>query len=259
MQHGRRMWPEVTTSKRTPENRQHEQQQQELNRYPSEVGQSAEAEEIQSHLPVPPPQAQPLNKAEELPMKVDKAEELPARVGKQQSQQPMLVDIGTGSGAIAVTIACLCKDWQVTATDISPAALSVAQTNAERNGVGERIHWLEGDLLRPVIEAGITPNILVSNPPYIPSHDITELQPEVRIHEPHLALDGGPDGLEPYRRIVRQMAELPAYPELVGFEVGIHQAEAVTALLSDLHQWDWIKTVPDLAGIARHVIAGREA
>ncbi|MBC8079869.1 MAG: peptide chain release factor N(5)-glutamine methyltransferase [Gorillibacterium sp.] len=172
-------------------------------------------------------------------------------------QQPVLVDIGTGSGAIAVTIASICTDWRVTATDISPAALGVAQKNVERNGVGKRIDWLTGDLLQPVIAAGLAPNILVSNPPYIPSRDIMELQPEVRIHEPHLALDGGPDGLEPYRRIVMQMADLPAYPALVGFEVGIHQAEAVTELLSNLRQWDWVETVPDLAGIARHVIAGR--
>jgi release factor glutamine methyltransferase len=169
----------------------------------------------------------------------------------------LLTDIGTGSGAIAVTIAGERPQWRIVATDLSPAALAVARDNAERNGVSGGMEWLTGDLLQPVLAAGLAPDILVSNPPYIPSGDIAGLQPEVRVYEPLLALDGGEDGLTPYRRLVRQMAELPAYPALVGFEVGMGQADAVAQLLADERQWDWVETVADLAGIARHVLAGR--
>lgn len=176
----------------------------------------------------------------------------------QSANRPLLLtDIGTGSGAIAVTLASQCPQWRIVATDLSPAALTVAQDNAVRNGVSDRVEWLTGDLLQPVIAAGLSPDILVSNPPYIPSADIASLQPEVRVYEPLLALDGGEDGLTPYRRLVRQMAELPAYPTLVGFEVGINQAEAVMQLLAEQEQWDWVETVADLAGIPRHVLAGR--
>lgn len=188
----------------------------------------------------------------------ESARESQGTAGLQPADRPLLVvDIGTGSGAIAVTIAGERPQWRIVATDLSPAALAVARDNAEQSGVSGRMEWLTGDLLQPVIAAGLAPDILVSNPPYIPSGDIAGLQPEVRVYEPLLALDGGEDGLTPYRRLVCQMAELPAYPALVGFEVGMGQAEAVAQLLADERQWDWVETVADLAGIARHVLAGR--
>lgn len=171
---------------------------------------------------------------------------------------PLLADVGTGSGAIPVTIAHARPSWRVYSSDISAPALEMAKGNAQRHGVAERVHLLEGDLLEPYIERRLAPDILVSNPPYIPASDVPALQPEVRLYEPHSALIGGPDGLDLYRRMTEQLPKLPKLPALVGFEVGIRQAEAVAALLQGAADWDEIRFIKDLAGIDRHVIAIRE-
>jgi len=160
------------------------------------------------------------------------------------------VDIGAGSGAISVTLAAEAPAWRVSAGDISPAALAVAGRNALRHGTA--VDFRLGDLLEPF--AGLETDILVSNPPYIPGGDIAGLQREVRDHEPRTALDGGADGLDPYRRMMEQLALLPAPPRLAGFELGLGQAEQVAALLDAAGHWSEIVTVHDLAGIARHVI-----
>ncbi|QWU18104.1 peptide chain release factor N(5)-glutamine methyltransferase [Paenibacillus sophorae] len=160
------------------------------------------------------------------------------------------IDIGAGSGAISVTLAAEAPAWRVLAGDISPAALAVAGRNAERLGAAVELRL--GDLLEPF--KGLETDILVSNPPYIPGGDIAGLQREVRDHEPRTALDGGEDGLDPYRRMMEQLPLLPAPPRLVGFELGLGQAEQVAALLKAAGHWNEIVTVPDLAGIPRHVI-----
>lgn len=166
-------------------------------------------------------------------------------------------DIGTGSGAIPISIASNRPDWRVYASDISTAALAIARDNAVRCDVQDRVAFFEGDLLRPFIEGEIEVDVLVSNPPYIPASDVPSLQPEVRLYEPHLALIGGEDGLGLYRRLTEQLAELPKLPTIVGFEVGIGQAEAVAALLHGCADWDEVSFVRDLGGIDRHVIAVR--
>ncbi|AIQ65936.1 SAM-dependent methyltransferase [Paenibacillus stellifer] len=166
------------------------------------------------------------------------------------SRRLTAVDIGAGSGAISVTLAAEAPAWRVLAGDISPAALAVAGRNAERLGAAVELRL--GDLLEPF--KGLETDILVSNPPYIPGGDIAGLQREVREHEPLTALDGGEDGLDPYRRMMEQLALLAAPPRLVGFELGLGQAEAVAGLLREAGHWDEIVTVPDLAGIPRHVL-----
>ncbi|WJH37325.1 peptide chain release factor N(5)-glutamine methyltransferase [Paenibacillus sp. CC-CFT747] len=182
------------------------------------------------------------------------------RYGRQLFPQraPSAVDIGTGSGAIPVTLAVECPDWTICSSDISEAALKVAAANARRHGVAERVELLQGDLLEPHLERGTVIDILVSNPPYIPSREVEELQPEVRSHEPRSALDGGEDGLDLYRRMAAQMQWLPRYPRLVGFEVGQGQAREVGSLLEQQRAWDRVFYVNDLAGIERHVLALRE-
>ncbi|MFE4712130.1 peptide chain release factor N(5)-glutamine methyltransferase [Paenibacillus sp. NPDC056722] len=160
------------------------------------------------------------------------------------------VDIGAGSGAISVTLAAEAPAWAVCAGDISPAALAVAGRNAQRHGTAVDLRL--GDLLEPF--AGMETDILVSNPPYIPGGDIAGLQREVRDHEPRTALDGGADGLDPYRRMMEQLPLLPAPPRLIGFELGFGQAEQVAALLKAAGHWNEIITVDDLAGIPRHVL-----
>ena len=166
-----------------------------------------------------------------------------------------VADVGTGSGAIACTLAHLRPAWRVTAGDISPAALRVAERNAERLGVASRLSWLQGDLLAPFAGRGL--DILVSNPPYIPAGDLAGLMREVRDYEPRTALDGGADGLDPYRRLVAMLPLLGAAPRLIGFEVGQGQAHDVAALLKSAGYGSKLVIVPDLAGIERHVIGVR--
>lgn len=167
----------------------------------------------------------------------------------------LLADIGAGSGAISVSAARLLPSWRVAACDLSAAALAVAGRNAARQGVAARVSLLQGDLLQPLLERRVAVDALVSNPPYIASGDIAGLQREVRDYEPELALDGGPDGLDCYRRIVAQMGELPRLPRVVGFEVGQGQAGPVAALLERAAGWTRIEIVSDYAGIERHVLA----
>ena len=177
-------------------------------------------------------------------------------LGDRLESRPLVVaDIGCGSGAIAVTIAALRPQWRVAACDISCDALEMAKRNARNHQVLERMHWKQGDLLEPLIVNQMQVDILVANPPYIPSHIIETLQQEVRAFEPRLALDGGEDGLTLYRRMITQMAELPAYPSIVGFEVGEGQAEQVQAMLALVQKWNHLEIVNDFAGIGRHVIA----
>jgi release factor glutamine methyltransferase len=177
--------------------------------------------------------------------------------GRAGSGRLLVADIGAGSGAIAVSLAVQCPQWRVIGSDISPAALEVAQTNAERHSVGGQITFIEGDLLLPYIERGLRLDVVVSNPPYIPEADEAGLQKEVRLYEPRAALYGGTDGLDLYRRLMEQLTKLKSLPSLVGLEVGSGQADKVAQLLSQIGAWDEIRIVPDLAGIARHVIGIR--
>jgi len=138
-----------------------------------------------------------------------------------------VLDIGTGSGALAISIAKLAKDAKVTAVDISDSALSVAKGNAEKNGADVR--FVKSDCFAAL--NGERFDLIVSNPPYIDSEDMAQLMPEV-LQEPELALFGGEDGLDFYRRICR---EAGAYLEMGGcllFEIGYKQKDDVSALLA---------------------------
>ena len=164
-----------------------------------------------------------------------------------------VLDIGTGSGAIAIALAHEMPEIYVTAIDCSEAALEVARGNARRNGVEDRVDCLAGDLKS--LPAGPF-DVIVSNPPYISSRDWEQLMPEVRDHEPRLALDGGDDGLEAYRRIAVQAVQVLSPDGWLLVEVGIGQATVVSALfraagLTDVTQRD------DYAGIPR-VVTGRK-
>jgi release factor glutamine methyltransferase len=116
---------------------------------------------------------------------------------------PAVLDLGTGSGCIAVSVAHQCKAARVTAVDVSPDALAVARRNAERHGVADRVGFLPGDLFAP-LPAGAAFDLILSNPPYVTPGELAALAPEVRDHEPRAALDGGPDGLAFYRRITAE-------------------------------------------------------
>jgi len=172
---------------------------------------------------------------------------------------PRAVDVGTGSGAIAVSLATERPAWRLGASDISREALDVARGNAEANGVAGRIEFLEGDLLEPAVRAygADAIDVVVSNPPYIRTADMEGLQVEVRKFEPRLALDGGEDGLDPYRRMLAQMESFGARPRLLGFECGLGQARELARLLREAGRWPDVAIVEDYAGIERHVIGVR--
>jgi release factor glutamine methyltransferase len=137
-----------------------------------------------------------------------------------------VLDIGTGSGCIAVALACRLPGASVTAVDISSAALVVARRNAERNGVA--IEFLLGSLLEPV--AGRHFDLIISNPPYIPSSDIETLESEVRDFDPRTALDGGADGLDVYRAMIPDAAARLNPGGWLLVEVGIGQAADVAQM-----------------------------
>ena len=144
--------------------------------------------------------------------------------------EPRIVDVGTGSGAIAVALAHALPFAKITATDISLAALVVAKANAARNSVADRVRFLEADLLDPV--AGEQFDIIVSNPPYVPESDRNTLDEEVRNYEPALALFAGKDGLDLYRRLIPAAFGALVPGGYVLLEIGYGQQEAVQALLA---------------------------
>ena len=162
-----------------------------------------------------------------------------------------VLDIGVGSGCIAIALAKELPGAAVSGVDASPAALELARDNAERLGV--RVTLFEGSLFEPF--PGRRFDLIVSNPPYIPTADLDELQPEVREYEPRSALDGGPDGLDFYRLIVPAATEHLNPGGWLLFEVGIGQAADVTAMLEQ-HGFTACFTARDPGGIER-VVGGR--
>jgi len=167
------------------------------------------------------------------------------------------VDLGTGSGAIAIGLACALTNARVYAVDCSSEALAVARLNAENLGFGSRINFYQGLWWEPLEFLKGQVSGMVSNPPYIPSSTVLTLQPEVVRHEPHLALDGGFDGLDCIRHLVETA---PDYLESGGVwlvEMMAGQAEAVADMLESHGSYGKVQIFSDLAGIDRFALAYR--
>lgn len=167
--------------------------------------------------------------------------------------EPIIVDVGTGSGCIAVTLARELETARVIATDISAAALQVARRNAEKHGLSDRVQFLETDLLNGVASKA---DCILSNPPYIAPLELQSLQREVRDWEPHTALTDNADGLQFYRRL---LADAPAHLKENGYlilEMGYKQAETIKAFV-DRTVWRAPKALLDLQGIERTVVLQR--
>jgi release factor glutamine methyltransferase len=165
-----------------------------------------------------------------------------------------IADVGTGSGAIAIAIAHQRAGMQIAATDLSGKALEIARGNAERNSVGERIRFLQGDLLAPVAAERF--DVVVSNPPYVPGGDRDGLAVEVRDFEPAMALFAGADGLDGYRRLIPQAHEVLVQGGFLLLEIGCGQSAAVESLLGEAGFAE-IEFAPDLQGIPRVAVARR--
>ena len=170
-----------------------------------------------------------------------------------------IVDVGTGSGCVAITLATCLPGRRVMAIDRSPEALAVARRNAMRHAVCDRIEWLEGDLLAPLSEriAARSVHVIVSNPPYISQADWAGLEPEVRVFEPHMALIGGEQGTEFHERLLRESRELLVPGGLLVMEIGAGQAAAVRRLAGQIGGYATLEVAEDAAGIERVVMAQR--
>jgi release factor glutamine methyltransferase len=165
---------------------------------------------------------------------------------------PAIVDVGTGSGCIAVGLAVHLPSARLTAVDVSAEALALARLNAARHGVAERISFVQGDLLSAL---GDRFDIIVSNPPYILSAEIATLQPEITRYEPHTALDGGGDGLDVIRCLLRQARVRLKPGGALVLEIGAGQGQAVAALARAALPGARVTVEHDLAGLERYVIA----
>lgn len=168
---------------------------------------------------------------------------------------PVIIDIGTGSGAIVLSLLHYLPQATGTGVDISTKALAIAAENGRSLGLDDRVTWIESDLFTQVPPG--TCDWLVSNPPYLTQGDMEQLQPEVR-HDPALALYGGDDGLDFYRRIA---ADSPAYVKVGGHcavEIGAGQADDVTAIFCTGGAYEHDQTVKDYGGIDRVLVFSRK-
>jgi release factor glutamine methyltransferase len=185
-----------------------------------------------------------------------------------------VADVGTGSGCLAVALAWELPHAEVFATDISAPALEVARRNAARNGVADRIHLVQCDLLtglektdpssvgaRQALPAstqnGPLFDLIVSNPPYIAREEAAQLQREVRDHEPHAALFGGATGVEMYQRLIDQARDLLRDRGILVLELGHDSAEHVRGIFDAQPAWTKVAVTMDLAGIPRVLAAER--
>jgi len=167
----------------------------------------------------------------------------------QNSSFLNLCEIGCGSGCLIISLLRHFKDWNGTAIDISKKALEIAQKNAQNNEVFERIEFLESNLFKDFKDYQIF-DIIISNPPYIPSADIENLQDEVRLYEPRIALDGGLDGLDFYRNIANQSQKFLKNNGNIFLEIGYNQHQEVIDIFEKFN-FKFIDSAKDLSGIIR--------
>jgi len=171
---------------------------------------------------------------------------------EERQDSPLIVDVGTGSGCIAVTLAMQLPRARLMATDASRAALNVARTNAERHGVRDRIEFLEGDLLMPLAERGLegAVDVLASNPPYVSEDEPELIEREVCDWEPHEALFGGADGLAFYRRLLADGLKYLKPGGYLVVEIGYGQLDSITDF-AGRSSWELVDVTLDLQGIPR--------
>lgn len=169
-----------------------------------------------------------------------------------------IADLCTGSGAVAVCLACELPSAQIYATDISPAALTIARGNADTHQVAQRMQFFAGDLFDALVpRSAVRFDLIVSNPPYVRRGEIVTLAPEVSRWEPRVALDGGIDGLEFYRRIAAAASEYLAERGALVLEVGADMASEVSAICADTGRYREIEVFQDYAGRDRVIVARR--
>lgn len=175
--------------------------------------------------------------------------------GPDPEDEPLAIDIGTGSGCVALALAAEDPFVRLVATDVDPGALAVARRNAARLGLARRVEFVLSDLFADVGERPF--DLVVSNPPYIPADEYVALEPNVRDYEPRLALYGGVDGLDIYRRLIPGAALLLRPGGALVLEVGAGQADAVAAIIVAAGAYEAPRRRNDLSGTPRVVFARR--
>ena len=180
--------------------------------------------------------------------------ELAIKKAMYLEQNPRILDLCTGSGCIGLAVARRVKDARVTLGDISPAALRVARRNISQLKLTGRVNCVAMDARKPAQEFLGTYDLIVSNPPYVTTKQMQELDPSVRDFEPHLALDGGEDGLDFYRAIIKNYSSALAPRGYLCFEFGMGQENAVCSLLRK-GGYEILELKKDTADITRAVLA----
>ncbi len=172
---------------------------------------------------------------------------------------PIVLDVGTGSGCLAISVARALPDAMVVASDRSLMALRLAKKNAQCYGLHSRILWLAGDVLSPLLSRGLAGKVaaIIANLPYISHAEWEHLPPDVKEFEPRLALDGGPDGLDVYRRLLQEAPGVLAPEGQVFMEVGMGQADRLCEEVANTKLFEVVNVQPDLQGIPRMVCLQR--
>lgn len=175
-----------------------------------------------------------------------------------ENHTPRILDLGTGCGAIAISLAKEVQQTKIWATDISAGALKLARLNAEKHGVTDKIRFIQGNLWEPLLDQGVTFDIILSNPPYIASEEFKGLSPEVRDYEPRLALDGREDGMTYIQTII---LEAPAFMNPGGWimlEMAPGQTEKALELIGEIKEYGEKTRIKDYSRLYRVVMAQRK-
>ncbi len=178
-----------------------------------------------------------------------------ARAQEHKSTSLKIMDLGTGSGCIAVSLAKLLHNVEITATDISNKAIEIATYNAVLNRVSEKIKFVNTDLFSGLCVYCLARyDIIVANPPYVPSGEIDTLQPEIK-YEPRVGLDGGKDGVDIYRKLIKEAAVYLKEGGLLIMEIGFGQKSAIENIFHESNKFEIIEVIKDYSGIDRIIVA----
>jgi len=179
-------------------------------------------------------------------------------VPAEENKTPTILDLGTGCGVIAISLAKAVQQAKIWATDISAEAMKLACLNAEKHGVSDRITFIQGNLWEPLLDQGLTFDHILSNPPYIAPEEFKNLSPEVRDYEPRLALDGHKDGMTYIQKII---LEAPVFMKPGGWimlEMAPHQTEKALGLIGEIENYGEKARIRDYSRQYRVVMAQRK-
>lgn len=169
-----------------------------------------------------------------------------------------ILDLGTGSGAIAIALARELSGVPIVATDLSMAALQLARENARMNKVDEKIHFVRSDMFAAISISSQKFTVVVTNPPYVSHAEFSKLAREIRDYEPRGALDGGPDGLTAIKYIIKEASTVLCQTGALIMEMGADQAESVSTLVRDSQHYQSYRIIKDYSGIDRVLLAVKQ-